>query len=311
MTLLDSFYSQKDVFGNSSPLLRNSNIVFVDSNSPHPCEENPQTDIAGWKLDRKKFLCNRESEHEYGFTIIEVMIAVLLLSMSLVAIFGTQFSAVKSTNYVKNITTATELGRCRMSEIEMAIQEDGFQIDTVNESGDCCEMMIDDLPGDFTCEWEIETIMFPDMTQMMNPAQNGGSLTGSDSDPGMLNGVLGNQMADPMMADMMDQQLGGMDQNDMAGMGMEMMSSFMPTLTALLEQAIRRVTVKVLWKEGSAQKDFELVQYVTHPSSGPLKLLQDAAAMGALSEDLDLDNLTGKKDKKKKSKKHSSGGGKK
>jgi hypothetical protein len=62
-----------------------------------------------------------------------------------------------------------------------------------------------------------------------------------------------------------------------------MISQFMPMITTLLEQAIRRVTVKVMWKEGSAEKDFKLVQYVTHPSEGPLKLLQEAAAMEDLS----------------------------
>ncbi len=49
--ILNSFHTQKDVFGDSYPVLRNPDIVFADSNSPHSSEENPQTDIAGWKLD--------------------------------------------------------------------------------------------------------------------------------------------------------------------------------------------------------------------------------------------------------------------
>ncbi len=53
-TDLNSSHPGKDVFGNSSPVLRNSDIVFVDSNSPHPSEENPQTDIVGWKLNSNK-----------------------------------------------------------------------------------------------------------------------------------------------------------------------------------------------------------------------------------------------------------------
>ncbi|MBN2802874.1 MAG: prepilin-type N-terminal cleavage/methylation domain-containing protein [Deltaproteobacteria bacterium] len=219
-----------------------------------------------------------------GFTIIEVMIAVLLLSMSLVAIFGAQFSAVATAGYVKNITTATELGRCKMSEIELDFQLEGFQLDSVTDSGDCCEFMEGELPGEFTCEWEIKTITFPDMTDAM-----AGGLSGSgdtDSGGGLMSSVLGTSVNDPAMSGILDQQLGGMDEDSMESMGMGMISEFMPTITSLLEQAIRRVTVKVMWKEGIHEKDFTLVQYVTNPTEGPLKLLQDAATIDALTQGL-------------------------
>jgi len=48
---IDNFHPGKDVLGNSSPVLRNSNIVFADSNSLNTSKENTQTGIVGWKLD--------------------------------------------------------------------------------------------------------------------------------------------------------------------------------------------------------------------------------------------------------------------
>jgi hypothetical protein len=54
-----------------------------------------------------------------------------------------------------------------------------------------------------------------------------------------------------------------------------------PSLKPLLESAIRRVTVVVRWKEGAADRDFTLVQYITNPSrAGLLAGVLDAGYSG-------------------------------
>jgi hypothetical protein len=54
-----------------------------------------------------------------------------------------------------------------------------------------------------------------------------------------------------------------------------------PSLKPMLESAIRRVTVTVRWKEGLADRDFTLVQYITNPSrAGLLAGMLDAGAGG-------------------------------
>ena len=204
--------------------------------------------------------------HKRGFTVIEIMVAVLVLSSSLVAIFAAQFAAVATTTYAKNITHATQLAKCKMNELELLFIEEGFQEGDVLESGDCCEFLEGEVPENFACEWSVETVTFPDMTDSMSD-----SLLGDDEGTGatdLMTQVTGGGSG---VGDMM--QSGQMD--DMADMGMDMISSLMPMVTGLLEQAIRRVTVKVVWKEGITEKDFELMQYVTHPSQGPLKLMQE------------------------------------
>lgn len=204
---------------------------------------------------------NRRRAVQGGFTIIEIMVAVLLLSSALVAIFAAQFAAVASTNYARNITQATQLGRCKMNELELLFVEEGFQEGDVTESGECCEFIDGESPTDFNCEWIVETVTFPDMTESSLDDDDEGS-------GGLLEQVTGG-------TGNMQSLMGSGQMDEMENMGMDMITSLLPMVTGLLEQAIRRVTVKVTWKEGIVEKDFSLVQYVTHPSQGPLKLMQE------------------------------------
>ena len=202
-----------------------------------------------------------------GFTIIEVMVAMLLLSVSIVSIFGAQFAAVATVEFSRNVTQAAQLARCRMSEIELEfLMNDGFEEGDVNESGECCELLDGEhSQAEYTCRWEIKTIEMPDISQMMTGGTDGGVF---------------DDMSGGMMGDMMGDSTG----DDLGDMGMGMIGPFLPIITGLLEQAIRRVTVVVEWKQGSRQKELEIVQYVVHPTQGPLQLMQQVNAMDEMSE---------------------------
>ena len=209
-----------------------------------------------------------------GFTIIEVMVAILLLSVSIVSIFGAQFAAVATVEFSRNVTQATQLARCRMSEIELEfLMNDGFEEGDVNESGDCCELLDgESSQTEYTCRWEIKTIEMPDISQMMT----------GDGDGGVLDDMSGG-----MMGDMMGDSTG----DDLGDMGMGMVAPFLPIITELLQQAIRRVTVVVEWNQGSRQKELEIVQYVVHPTQGPLQLMQNVNTMDQMSEMGDLGEM--------------------
>ncbi len=211
----------------------------------------------------------------FGFTIMEVMVAVLILAISLVSIFGAQFSAVATVEYSRNVTHAVQLARCKMSEIELDFQlNGGFEEGDIIESGECCEIVEGERGSeDYLCRWEIKTIQMPDISQMM--------MGGDDA------GVM-----DDMSGGMMGDMLGG-GGDDMGDMGMGLVGSFMPMVTDLLQQAMRRVTVVVEWKEGAREENLEIVQYVTHPTQGPLGLMQQAATMDQLSEEAGLNDPAG------------------
>ncbi len=191
-----------------------------------------------------------------GFTIIEVMVAILILTVSLVSIFGVQYTSLSFSKYKRRVTQATGLARCKMSEVELDILvENGFEEMDVTESGDCCEILEDDpTAGEYICSWEIKTVEMPDITTLMSAAGGG------DTDIGSGDFTEG----------------GGAGMAEDFGMG-EMVGAIAPMISSMLKEAMRRVTVKVEWQDGSRTREVIISQYLVHPTQGPLQLL-DAAA---------------------------------
>jgi prepilin-type N-terminal cleavage/methylation domain-containing protein len=184
-----------------------------------------------------------------GFTIIEVMISIMILAVSVVSIFGAQFATVATVGFSRYTTQAIALARCRMSEIELEVQvENGFEIGDVTSRGECCELL-ENHASEFTCSWEIKTLEIPDIMSLM-AAQDGGV------------GMSGGLGVEDSMEDM--GMMGGV-------------ASFLPMLSDLLGQAIRRVTVTVEWTQGRRKRDFVLSQFLVHPTQGPLQLMNSAA----------------------------------
>jgi prepilin-type N-terminal cleavage/methylation domain-containing protein len=191
---------------------------------------------------------------ENGFTIMEVMVAIMILAVSVVSIFGAQFAAVATTEFSRGITHAINLADCKMSEIELKIlTEDGFQLGEVSEHGECCEAMSDAEIDEFSCEWEIKPVELPDLSQALAGGADGGLGLLGDLDLG----------ASP---DDMPEEPGGMDL-------MGSIESIAPMLSEMLSEGIRRVTVTVRWKQGNREPEFVLSQFIVHPTEGSLDLL--------------------------------------
>ncbi len=201
-----------------------------------------------------------------GFTIMEVMVAIMILAVSVVSIFGAQFTAVAATEFSKNITQAINLAECKMNEIELEIlTEDGFKLGNVDESGECCEAMDDEhLDGEFECSWEIKVVELPDLSEaLLGGADGGGGLLGDLS--------LGTS---------------SLEENDPAEEGdfMGVVESFAPMLSDILSEGIRRVSVTVRWKQGAREPEYTLSQFVVHPTEGTMGLLTQAMADDGLSD---------------------------
>ena len=200
-----------------------------------------------------------------GFTIMEVMVAIMILSVSVVSIFGAQFAAVATTEFSKNMTYALTLAECRMSEIELEVlTEDGFQLGTVESSGDCCEAIEDEKIGDFSCSWEIKPVELPDIESLLSEG---------DADGGM--GLLGD----------LDLDFGADAEEEAEGLDLfGLLSSFIPLLSDMLSEGIRRVSVTVKWQQGSRDREFTLSQHIVHPTQGSLALMNTAILAGQDTE---------------------------
>ena len=71
-----------------------------------------------------------------GFTLLEVVVALAILGVALLAIFDLNAGAVASHAYVKRITVATQLARAKMTDLEQELYDKGFEVDDAERSGD-------------------------------------------------------------------------------------------------------------------------------------------------------------------------------
>jgi general secretion pathway protein I len=182
-----------------------------------------------------------------GFTLLEIMVAVAILSATLVVLLEIVTNNIRATNHAKLTTAATFLARNKMSDIEDQILYEGFSSDTENNKGTFKDEGRD--YDKFRWETSIERIELPtDLTQKSQDMARDTT----------------NEAKDPMA--MMSGFLGGM------------MSAFIEPIRIGLQESVRKVTVRVIWDEnGRRDQTIEIVQYLTDPS----QLEKSIGAIGA------------------------------
>ena len=80
-----------------------------------------------------------------GFTLLEVMIAMAILSVSLIVVMRVMDQAALVTKYQDKEITAATLARYKMVDLELQIDKDGFPADDQEECGDFVEDLSDEL----------------------------------------------------------------------------------------------------------------------------------------------------------------------
>jgi general secretion pathway protein I len=195
--------------------------------------------------------------HPRGFTLLEVMIALAILSVALVALSNLNGGAVAMHAYSRRATEATLLLRGKMLDVEDDLQKNGFSDFT------------DEKHGDFSAEgaagyaWSAE-ILKPDVE--LDPAQlltllgatgNKGGPTSNVSGaaqtlaaslsgaPGATQGVSGAGGA-AMLA------------GPMGGMFMNEAKTFIETL----KKSVREIRLTVSWQDGKSRRDVSASQIV-------------------------------------------------
>ena len=162
------------------------------------------------------------------------MVAVAILSATLVVLLQIVTNNVRATNHAKLTTAATFLARTKMSDIEDYILYEGFTTESETAKG----TFKDDGYRQFSWDSNIERIELPtDMTQKTQDAAN--DKTKDSKDPmAMMTGFLGG-----------------------------MMSSFIEPIRNGLQESVRKVTVRVVWDEsGRPDQTIEVVEYLTDPA---------------------------------------------
>ena len=241
------------------------------------------------------------TEHR-AFTLLEVMVAVAILGLSLTVILSAQVGLFASGTYGQHLGEATGLARCRMTELEEQFLKLGYpEVDT-KDDGACCG---GDLRQDMRCAWLVERIELPNpplgggADGGVNPAGSGGldfgagpagsaastlgPLSALAQATGALPGGLGGT-SQPGGTSGLSSVLAAGAQGGTGALAPMVMGFVYPSLKPMLEASIRKVTVKVLWREGLAKRELEIIQWVTNPMRGGFlagALGSDSALPGA------------------------------
>lgn len=227
----------------------------------------------------------RAAQHRGGFTLLEVLVAISILGLGLTAILSAQTGLFASSTYAERVSVGVGLVRCKMSEIELKLQRDGYPLIDTQEEGPCCA---DEANGGYSCRWKVEKVELPPPPESgdlgSGPASNSGAPgMGAFAQIAAVGQSNGATLGDtPGMGDVA-KLLGGSGSSggdQSAAMGAAMggtstmapmvMSLVYPTLKPMLEASIRKLTVAVFWKDGSRERDLTVQQFVTNPQQGGL-----------------------------------------
>ena len=184
-----------------------------------------------------------------GFTLLEVMIAMAILSVSLVGLYITTGRAIRVSMHARAMTHATFRCRQKMAEIQNEFVTEGFKDDSgvKEERGD----FVDPAFKQFRFVTIIEKIRLPAADQLQSAAtkllqdkQSAASQNKSSSAPSPAAGNLGSGM-----------------------------SGLLGPVKDMLEQGIRRVTVRVQWDEpGLPDQQVDVVAFFTDVRKAPVSL---------------------------------------
>jgi general secretion pathway protein I len=215
-----------------------------------------------------------------AFTLLEVMVAVAILGLGLVTILTAQTGLFASSKRAATMSEAVSLARCKMSEIEEQLLRNGYQLTAQDEEGPCCE----DEESALRCKWSIAPVTLPDFNAASADAGAGDTSGGmtleglgsakDDLSKGDTAGAMGN------IQEMMGSGIGAGGPSMGAGaLAPLAMGLVYPQLKAMLEASIRKVSVRVVWSEGSIERDVSVTQYLTNPQQGGF-LAEDETATG-------------------------------
>ena len=208
----------------------------------------------------------RRIAHSRGFTLIEVMVALAILSVSLVVLAELNAGAIAMHSYAKKLNVATLLAKTKMLEVESFLDEKGLPAEGENISPSDGNFEDQGFPN---YKWKVEVVAPKsenlDATKLMNMVMGGGDSSGGKPDPGAagagIAGLLGGASGagGPAAAGGLGGGLGGMLSGAIAPQAQMMISQ--------ITKMVREVRLTVSWMDGKVPQEFTVVEHIV--SMGP------------------------------------------
>lgn len=177
-----------------------------------------------------------------GFTLLEVMVALAILAVSLVAILGINGGTVRSHAYAKRLTVATMLARSKMIDLETHFHQEGFTSDFDQT-----------MEGDFSEEgwqdfrWKAEIVV---------PKLDAGQTT-----------ALVQQLAAQLLGDIGGGGGGGgndpaYDTRTMLGPYQGIIEGQISTIVETMKKSLREIRLQVSWMDGRREETLDVVTHM-------------------------------------------------
>ena len=103
-----------------------------------------------------------------GFTLLEVLIAIMIMAMAMGSIIGIQGGAIVATTRSKTMNIVAMLARNQMIEAELKIRGKTFEETKKEDAG-----VFEEPYQDYRWKMEIKEIKFPQMANMTNKESKG------------------------------------------------------------------------------------------------------------------------------------------
>jgi prepilin-type N-terminal cleavage/methylation domain-containing protein len=203
--------------------------------------------------------CCRTAARRVGFTLLEVMIALAILTSGLMVLVDSQAYSVLMTHETDRLLVATMLAGEKMGELQLLTEKQGFSDQDIEESGDF---------SDFGAEGLLEDFQMPDLEVDLEGslADYKWAFTLREVDisfPDM--GGAGEQLASSgYWGETSDEISSSSDESSpgLADMGIDS-----DVITEMLSPYFREVRVRVWWGSNEDELDqVELVSHVINPS---------------------------------------------
>lgn len=229
-----------------------------------------------------------------AFTLLEVVVALAILGVSLMAVLDINSQAVYSHVYAKKLTVATLLARSKMIDLEQKLYDEGLNADDDEDAGDFSD------EGWPSFKWRAKVIV--PKTNGLTPEQLFGALfglpvggDGADGASGLLGALFGGGGGDTSKA---ANALGlppgatpGGGQGGAAGLlgalgpMAGMAQAQFTQMVDQLQKSVREVHLTVTWKEGKLTESIDVVTHVVSlgPGSDRNGGASAAAGMGSAS----------------------------
>jgi general secretion pathway protein I len=227
---------------------------------------------------------------ERGFTLLEVLVAMAILGLGLTSILSAQAGLFASSLRSERVTLASNLARCKLSEVEVDLLRLGYQLTEQKGEGACCS---NEDESTYSCTWKVEPVILPEMNMNLLGQDAGAARVDAGAvsafNPTDTTGISSANPLGAMMPGMGNGSSpfgmlssGSGAAGSMGGLAAMALSIVYPTLKPMLEASIRRITVSVKWNEGSSRRSFDIAEYVTNPMQGLPPIGSGSAGMDPL-----------------------------